>query len=199
MTKAGVAGRLIGSGAAIVAGSAGISHAQDVSGFYGGLGVGANAGDFIAFGDEEYSFEGGPVTSLFVGYNVVSGNLVYGGELAWTNKAEFSDNPYVGHATDIIDLKGRVGTMVGNTLVYGALGYSMGDVEVDWDGASGGDVSGFSIGAGFETNITENVYLGGDFTNRQMDGGGTINGLPGELYMDDVNLSTISIRLGFRF
>ena len=199
MSKASVAGRLIGSGAAVVAGSAGVAHAQDVAGFYGGLGVGANAGDFVAFGDDEYSFDGGPVTSLFVGYNAVSGNLVYGGELAWTNKAEDSTDPYVGHVTDLIDLKGRVGTMVGNTLVYGSLGYSMGDVERTWDGAGGGDVSGFSIGAGFETNLTDNIYLGGDFTNRQLDGGGVINGAPGELYMDDVNLSTVSIRIGFRF
>jgi outer membrane immunogenic protein len=200
MAKSDVAVRVIGGGAALMAGSVGLAQAQDVGGFYGGLGVGANGGDFLAFGSDEYSFSGGPGGSLFAGYNVVSGNLVYGGEISWMNGAESSDNiPYIGKIDSLIDLKGRVGTMVGSTLFYGSLGYSVGDVSQDWSGAGGGDVSGFNLGAGFETAISDKMFIGGDFTMRNLDAGGSIDGVPTEEYMDDVNLSTVSIRMGFRF
>lgn len=199
MARTDVAVRVIGSGAAILAGSVGLVQAQDVGGFYGGLGIGANGGDFADDGDE-YSFSGGPGASLFAGYNVVSGNLVYGGEIAWMDGAESSDdNLYLGQITSLIDLKGRVGTMVGNTMLYGSLGYSMGDVSVDWLGVGGGDVSGFTLGAGFETAVGENMFIGGDFTARNLNAGGSIAGVPTEEYIDDVNLSTVSIRMGFRF
>ena len=199
MAKTDVAMRVIGSGAALVAGSVGMAQAQDVGGFYGGLGVGANSGKFLAFGSEEYSFEGGTATSLFAGYNVVSGNMVYGGELAWSNGAE-ADNAsiYAGQISSMIDLKARLGTMVGNTMFYGSLGYSRGKTETEFLG-SGGTVSGLNVGAGFETSISEKMFIGGDYTARNLNGGGSIDGVPGEFYMDDVNLSTVSIRLGFRF
>ena len=201
MAKSDIAFRVLGGSAALVAGSAGLAQAQDVGGWYGGVGVGANAGDFIAFGSDEYSFSGGPGASLFAGYNMVSGNLVYGGEIALTNKAESDDaeSAYTGSISRLIDLKGRVGTMVGNTLLYGSLGYSFGDLEQKWNGSGGGDVKGVNFGLGFETALSGNMFLGGDFTSRNLDGGGTIEGEPGETYMDDATLSTVSIRLGFRF
>jgi len=200
MSKSDVAARAIGGGVAILAGTAGLAQAQDVGGFYGGLGIVANGGDFVAFGDDEYSFAGGPAGSLFAGYNVVSGNLVYGAELALSNGVENGDEtPYIGNITSLIDLKGRVGTMVGNTLFYGSLGYSMGDVERVYEDGTGGEVSGMNFGAGFESAVGEKMFVGGDITSRHMNGGGTLNGEPGELYMDDVNLTTVSVRVGFRF
>ena len=60
-------------------------------------------------------------------------------------------------------------------------------------------MSGLNVGAGFETSISEKMFIGGDYTARNLNGGGSIDGVPGEFYMDDVNLSTVSIRLGFRF
>jgi outer membrane immunogenic protein len=198
MSKTDVAFRVIGSGAALLAGTA--VQAQDVGGFYGGVGVAANAGDFVADGNDEYSFAGGPGGSLFAGYNFVSGNLVYGAELAWSNGADNSDNnPYIGEITSLLDLRGRVGTMVGNTMFYGALGYSVGDMETDWNDATGGEVSGMNFGAGFESALSEKMFVGGDITTRHLNGGGTLGGAPGELYMDDANLTTVSVRLGFRF
>jgi hypothetical protein len=201
MAKTDVAVRVIGGGAALFAGSTGLAQAQDVAGFYGGIGVGANAGEYLAFGDDEYSFDGGPVSSLFAGYNLVSGNLVYGGELVLSGKAGTKDDDglYTGTIRNMIDLKGRVGTMVGNTLLYGSLGYTVGDVVVEVEDESGGDVSGFNFGVGFESAINEKIFVGGDVTKRNLDGGGTLFGGPGEQYMDDVDLTTVSIRLGFRF
>ncbi|TAG17326.1 MAG: hypothetical protein EAZ40_12285 [Rhodobacterales bacterium] len=201
MAKSDVAVRVIGGGAALLAGSAGLAQAQDVAGWYGGVGVGAKAGDFLAFGNDEYSFDGGPGGSLFAGYNFVSGNLVYGAELGLNGKAK-SDDPdaiYAGSISNLIDLKGRLGTVVGNTLFYGSLGYTVGDMEVEFDGESGGDVSGINFGAGFETSVTDNIFIGGDITKRNLDGGGTLYGGPAENYMDDIDLTTVSIRLGFRF
>jgi hypothetical protein len=200
MAKTDVAVRMIGGGAALLAGSAGLAQAQDVAGWYGGIGVGANAGDFVALGDE-YSFDGGPVASLFAGYNVVSGNLVYGGELALSGKAgtDDEDGLYAGTISNMIDLKGRLGTMVGTTLFYGSLGYTVGDMAVEVDDETGGDVSGFNFGVGFESAVNDKIFVGGDITKRNLDGGGTLYGGPGEQYMDDIDLTTVSIRLGFRF
>jgi outer membrane immunogenic protein len=201
MAKTDVAVRVIGGGAALMAGSAGLAQAQDVGGWYGGLGIGSNGGDFIALGNDEYSFDGGPRASLFAGYNVVSGNLIYGAEVALSGNAKSSDEDafYAGHISNLIDLKGRVGTMVGNTMLYGSLGYSVGDVNLEWNGETGGDASGFNFGAGFETAIGEKMFIGGEIISRNMDVGGTLSGAPAEQYMDDIDLSTVSIRMGFRF
>lgn len=201
MAKTDVVVRMIGGGAALLAGSAGLAHAQDVAGWYGGIGVGANAGDFVAFGSDEYSFDGGPVGSLFAGYNLVSGNLVYGAELALSGKAgtNDADGLYTGTISNMIDLKGRVGTMVGNTMFYGSLGYTIGDMAVEVDDETGGDVSGVNFGVGFEAAVNDKIFIGGDVTKRNLDGGGTLYGGPGEEYMDDVDLTTVSIRMGFRF
>ncbi|RYE39647.1 MAG: porin family protein [Hyphomicrobiales bacterium] len=199
MAKTDVAVRVIGGGAALMAGSMGMAQAQDVGGFYAGIGVGANSGDFTAFGSDEYSFEGGTVGSLFAGYNFVSGNMIYGGELAYSNGANTDvDNPYVGEISSLLDLKGRLGTMVGSTMFYGSLGYTRGKMGTEFLGG-GGTVSGINLGAGFETSLSDKMFIGGDYTARNLNGGGTVDGVPGEEYMDDVNLSTLSIRLGFRF
>jgi outer membrane immunogenic protein len=201
MARTDVAVRVIGGGAALMAGSAGLAQAQDVGGWYGGIGVGANGGDYLAFGSDEYSFDGSPRASLFAGYNVVSGNLVYGGEISVNGKAESSDVGaiYAGHLTNVIDLKARVGTMVGSTLFYGSLGYSISDIEVAWDGETGGDASGVNFGVGFEAAVGDRMFIGGDITSRNMNVGGTLYGAPAEDYIDDINLSTVSIRMGFRF
>ncbi|WP_374643544.1 outer membrane protein [Tabrizicola sp.] len=189
-----VALKVIGSGAAMLAGSAGLSHAQDVGGWYAGAGLGAATGDFSTFGDDGYSFDG-TVGSIFAGYNVVSGNMVYGGELAWNGGVQ-GDSAYVDRIGSILDLKGRLGTIVGSTLVYGSLGYSLGTFEY---GGESGDFNGFSLGAGFEMPFNDNGFFGADVTTRNMSGDGEIGGVPATDYIDDAQLTTVSIRLGFRF
>jgi hypothetical protein len=129
----------------------------------------------------------------------VSGNLVYGGEVAWSSGPNIDDNefnPYVDSIGGILDLKGRVGTMIGSTLVYGSLGYSMGSFE---ESGQSGDMDGTAIGAGFETPFGDKGFFGGDFTKRSMSGTGDVNGTEGEFYIDDLDMTTVSIRLGFRF
>ena len=201
MAQTDMAVRVIGGGAAIIAGSAGLAQAQDVGGFYAGLGISGNAGDFIAFGNDEYSIDGGPEGSLFAGYNFVSGDMIYGLEFSALTGAEAggSESLYTGSIPTLYDLKGRVGTMVGQTMLYGSLGYSFGEVVERYSGEGDGDVSGLSIGAGFETSLTGNMFLGGDVTHRDLDVGGTLFGDPAEDYMGDHKLTTVSIRIGFRF
>lgn len=194
MKKSDVAVRVIGSGAAILAGATGFAQAQDVGGFYGGVAIGTDTGDFESY-DNSFGIESGSTSSVFAGYNVVSGNLVYGGEVAWRGGFD-ADNGYVDSVGSLVDLKGRLGTMVGNTLVYGSLGYSLGSFDAEGESA---DLEGMNFGAGFEMPLSENGFFGGDITSRNLDANGEIDGDPAGQYMDNVKLTTVSVRLGFRF
>ncbi len=201
MSKTDISIRALAGGAAVVAGSVGAASAQDVAGFYGGVSLSMPMGDFDTLFGLDYSFEGDTAGGFFAGYNFVNGNMVYGGEIAMSS-------PYRGFnygiegLENMIDLKAKVGTVMGSTLVYGTLGYSMADVDtVPYLAANGSaDASGFNIGVGFETPLgTGNGFIGGEVLHRNMSTDGTFYGNPASVYMDSINLTTVSVRLGFRF
>lgn len=204
MSKSEMALRLVTSGAAVIAGSAGLAQAQDVGGFYGGVGISMPSGDGTFYGGSDtYSIDNGALGSIFGGYNVVTGSgLVYGGELALTQGGTIGGDGYYSDTFKLgttIDLKARVGKVFGTTLVYGALGYSKTSIEDEY-GYDYGDVDGVSIGAGFEMPISDNGFIGGDVTKRNLNPTGSGQyGIPTSEYVDGVDLTTVSVRLGFRF
>lgn len=140
---------------------------------------------------------------MFAGYNMVTASgLVYGGELSLTQGATFDDNDLYsaeGQLNHMIDLRGRLGKVFGSTLVYGALGYSMG--SLDWVG--GGEmakVGGINYGVGFETAIGQRGFAGVDVTRRDLEPRGTNEyGDPSSNYVESLNMTTVSVRVGFRF
>ncbi len=200
MSKAETTMRLACSGAALLAGFSSSAQAQDVNGFYGGVGGAVPSGS-VDLGFSGYSISGSALGSVFAGYNVVSASgLVYGGELAVTQGTDVS-GAYGDFGTKpMVDVKGRLGKVFGKTLVYGSLGYSMGSLT--WSSGSGtmAKVGGMNIGVGFEAPIGARGFLGGDITSRDLKPRGTNEyGDPSSNYVDSMNMTTVSVRVGFRF
>lgn len=74
-------------------------------------------------------------------------------------------------------------------MVYAAGGVSTGQIT---RGGVSADASGFNVGAGLELNLSENVFVGGEYVYRNLSG--TSAGTP-----FDLNAHAIQVRVGFRF
>ena len=100
----------------------------------------------------------------------------------------------------MVDLKARLGKVFGKTLVYGSLGYSMGGLTFGDGTGTLAKVDGLNIGAGFEAPIGARGFLGGDITSRDLGPRGTNDlGDPSSNHLDSMNMTTVSVRVGFRF
>jgi outer membrane immunogenic protein len=170
----------------------------DWSGFYGGLGYGTTGGS-IDFNSPFYDLTSGNATSLFAGYLVQRGSIVYGGELAISQASDTYVDltpAYTDEEVDqIIDLKAKVGYATNRVLFYGVLGYS----QVEWTtpGApSVGDfeTSGFAYGLGADFAATERVSVGVEYLSRGTSGDSYIAGETA-----DIDLDTLSLRVGLNF
>jgi hypothetical protein len=188
-------------GAAALAGAASGAAAQDFSGLYSGVNLSFSVDGTVESGPFftpfDYSLNGNS-GGLFAGYNFVQGNWVFGAELGWSDgfDIDFAGETY-GTLANIVDVRARAGTVFGNTLVYGALGWWKGEID-DFIGPAGTpaiDVDGMSFGLGFETAMGPKSFLGAEITRRN----GSADDLFGINYLDDVDLTTASIRAGFRF
>ncbi len=101
----------------------------DWTGGYAGLSVGtaitSELSADIEGESESIELDGGAVLGAFAGYQVQSGALAYGGELAFTNGTDF-EGEFDGNAASFdfhtIDLKGRAGYAIDDLLLYGVLG-----------------------------------------------------------------------------
>ena len=166
----------------------------DWSGLYVGLGYGASSGDLDFTPVPARSLDDGTVTSGFVGYLWQRDNFVYGGELAYTS---FNDALVTGflppnEVTSAVDLKARVGVAANRALFYGVVGYSMASFDLglgDWD------PSGLSYGVGVDFLATDRLTVGLEYLSRDLSGDDP-GGLPQGV---DIDLDTISLRVGFRF
>ena len=192
MTKSVDLTRVIAGGAAVAAGFAGASQAQDLNGFYTGLSLGVPSGDFVIGGSDEYSHTG-TASGLFAGYNHMMGDWMLAAELGFNKELGYGETDgdvYDANVSDSLTLKARVGRVFGNTLVYGSLGFVSADMNV-----FGSDYSmdGTVIGAGVEHGIGSNGFVGLDFTSYDFNSGNYTT------YVDDISLTTTSIRAGFRF
>jgi outer membrane autotransporter protein len=187
-------------GGASLAATAGLAtdvEAQGFEGAYGGLSFGLTNGTPSEFVSDDYAYSGGTV-GLFAGYNFAIGDFLVGPELGWTREADANDNGFYDAygLSDIIDLRVRAGTTFGNTFVYGALGYSRADAQWAVSGLKGGSslsdtISGVSVGVGFEVNLSETMFFGADVTRRNFN--------RDTKYFENGDLTTATVRLGFRF
>lgn len=221
MTSTVIRGMVCVGGAALAAGSLALqpAEAQGIEGPYAGLSLGLATGQPDA--SPYYSFSGA-VAGAFVGYNALmgdsmGGSLVVGPELVWHNRANITAGGgmlvpfdlFYGDMSfrNIVDLRLRVGQTFGDSLVYGAIGWSRAT-------ASGGGkmgkfpvvlatkgpirprsstVSGLNLGLGFETGLGNGMFVGGDVTYRRL--GNSFNGKMG----GSGNLTTATLRVGLRF
>lgn len=167
---------------------------HDWSGAYVGLSYGKTSGTMI-YNDiaTVFDFESGKTPSIFAGYLLQRGNLVYGGELAYSRG---NDATIVGftdeHLEEMIDLKGRVGFAANSALIYGVLGYSkVGYLE----GTTGSqDTSGVNYGLGVDLAVSNRFSVGLEYLARKTDGDTTNPGQTREL-----DLNTVSLRVGLSF
>lgn len=173
--------------------------AFDWSGPYVGLGYGGTSGDFDV-GPLDFPpipanlrpLSNGSALSLYAGYLYQRGSLVYGGELAISELADtrtpMGVNEEVGQ---IIDLKGRAGFAGDRVLVYGVLGYS----SIAWD--SPGEPfteTGPSFGFGIDYAASDRLMVGLEYLARRTSGRFDP---PGRDF--DLNVDTLSLRIGYRF
>ena len=166
----------------------------DWTGFYVGVYGGFGWGDLdIDDGAIESDVEGG-LAGGTVGYNMQSGNFVYGieadGGWAGIESQDFlpgEDNNLKWTST----VRGRLGYAFDNFMIYGTGGAAIGGIE---DDLLGDDTRlGWTAGAGVEASLTEHIsakveYLFMDF------GDDDIGGVP-----VDLQVHTVKGGLNYRF
>jgi outer membrane immunogenic protein len=168
------------------------AEAHDWSGAYVGLSYGKTGGDLNdSFAD--FELDSDKATGAFVGYNIQRGQMVYGGELAFAS----TDTVVVGGGGDdtfdsMLDLRGRVGLSAGKALIYGALGYSRAEMTIN--GTDGATLSGISYGVGVDVAVSSRIFVGIDYTRRNLDGRNDA-----DTFDLDSTLNTVGLRVGLSF
>ena len=175
--------------------------AYDWSGAYVGLSYGRASGDIDFSTTGLFDFNDGRATGLHAGYLFQRGKMVYGGEIAFGEVKDmfvpggFGDNDEI---TKYMDLKARVGFAANRTLFYGVLGYSQATYEERGLAgvlSSSSDFNGLSAGIGADFAVSQRLSLGMEYLSRNLSG--DYAGAAGETA--DVNLDTVSLRVGLSF
>ncbi len=195
------------------------AQAQDgltgADGAFHGLYAGLEIGAATASGDTDYPvLSGGTLDASFdpdngrsfgvlVGYNLQRGNILYGAEARYSNLSYVLERgapaPENREVMDFADVRGRVGYIRGDFLLYGAVGWSWSRLRVHPSAAfesreSQTTLDGFNIGVGVEYNVTDRWFVAADYTYRD------VSGQFDEASNDsDFDLSTITARVAYRF
>lgn len=165
----------------------------DWSGPYVGLSYGKSRGDIDFVPAPNQALDDGTARSLYFGYLWQRNNLVYGGELAIVRtKDNFVTGFTCCQVDRSLDLKGRVGLAANRAMFYGVLGYSTSSYD---EGVGDWDPKGFSYGIGVDVLATQRLTVGLEYLARNLNGDNP-NGLGQEV---DIDLDTMSLRVGFKF
>jgi len=174
--------------------------ADDWTGAYGGLSLGS-------VGFKQDLTMGGSTTAIpqdrkaalgaFAGYQVQSGSLVYGGELAYSMASFPPDGTFHISDTDLsyLDLVGRIGYSMGPALVYAKAGYSHADVKFTGPGATVG-VEGTIFGLGMDYKLQNSMILGLEYSVRNLHGS-TVFG--GSAISVKERGDAVTLRIGYQF
>ncbi len=170
--------------------------AADWSGFYVGAITTNDTGDYHeystpnSFVGPSYSLSGNTFGGI-AGYNIDTGTIVYGAEIAISASGSATTSGGPGQYSDnIVDGKIRIGYEFGNALLYGVGGMSAGNFEIY---NSGVNVSGYNVGIGLDYLITPTTFVGIEYLSRSMNG--VVLG-PDDV---EVNVDSISLRIGYLF
>ncbi len=164
----------------------------DWTGFYAGLGYGRSSGDIDFIPAPARELDDGTATSVFLGYLWQRNTLVYGAELAYTKLNDATVTGFASEVDSSVDLKGRVGFAANRALFYGVLGYSMASYD---EGLGDWDPSGMSYGVGVDYLATNRLVVGLEYLARDLNGDDPL----GSAQEVDIDLDTISLRVGFKF
>ncbi len=178
-----------GTAASLCAATGAVAEDIDVSGAYVGVGVSSFSG---VLGEYAYGVTGPASFTGFAGYNFVNGDMVYGAEVGMSSDTIYESygGPY--GLTGLLDVKARLGKTFGSTFLYGTLGYTQTDYAYYYDVEGTG--TGWSIGGGFETEMTDSMFIGVDVTSRTF----TDDTSSDDKIMESP-ITSIEIRTGFRF
>ncbi|WP_158626059.1 outer membrane protein [Arsenicitalea aurantiaca] len=188
-----------------------VSAPLNWTGAYVGVHAGYGWGDVDVDG---FAVDGedidGWLAGVQAGYNVNLDGVVLGieGDIAWANiSGSYEDAGTTTTATVdwLATIRGRVGFAADAFLIYGTAGVAFAGVDVDFDGGStqfpddsdSNTHTGWVVGAGIETMVTETIslkaeYLYHDFGSQDY----SLNSIPGE---GSLNVSTAKIGLNFHF
>ena len=178
-----------------------VSYAQPAkisnwSGFY--LGGAANW-DWGTFDEGDFNADGWGGT-LFGGYNMQSGNIVYGVEadLATSNQSEVVF-PNVKMEQGVNgSLRGRVGFAMDPVLLYGTAGLAGSKLVAKQAGDKDTQMGwGWTVGAGAEAMVTENISARLEY--RYTDYGKQDFKLNGATYERGFQENTVKVGLGVHF
>ncbi|MCK4860292.1 MAG: porin family protein [Rhodobacteraceae bacterium] len=177
--------------------AASTAFAADWGGTYAGASYNIEAGELRAYdalgaSTGVYDLKG-DLFGGFAGYNVDTGSMVFGGEIAFATGDLHLVTHATAHVETIIDAKARLGLPLGDALVYGVAGGSIGHyVGVTTDI----DFAGVNYGAGIEYAVTDNIFIGVEYLAREV-GGLPLNILvPGSV---EYSIQSTQVRVGFSF
>ena len=155
------------------------------SGPYAGTFVGYNVSNFDDLAGASLHGEGF-VGGVYGGYNLQSGNLVFGIEADIGGSGfDASDargagaQGYSGESNVFGSLRGRAGVALDPFLVYGTAGLAVAESELSRAGFSDSETNlGYTVGAGIEAQVFDNVttrleYRYSDYGNADYDLGNT--------------------------
>lgn len=165
---------------------------SDWAGAYGGVSLNRFSGEASDGGPYDYEPDAAP--GAFVGYNLQRGRIVFGGELSYSNTAmmivDAGDDDFL---NPVLDLRGRLGYSFGRTLVYGFAGYSRAKMTVNGvvDDAT---MTGTSYGLGVDFAVNKKVFVGLNYSIRNMSGTATSGGFDIE-----TDVKNLGLRVGLSF
>ncbi len=184
-----------------------VDDLYDWSGVYFGVHLGGQA---VNFTNAPISNGSGYLAGGFVGANLQDGNFVYGveGDLEYSSFRVFEGiggTDYDGeHLIDYQgSLRARFGYAVDTLLFYGTAGLALAHLETgsyvdnggDFRGGSDGIRYGWTVGAGAEAALTDNLIARVEYRYTDL-------GVQDQLYgdpTDDVGVTTHALRAGVSF
>lgn len=167
----------------------------DWAGAYAGLQYGRTGANYADDSTAQYfDFSDGTAAGGLLGYNMQRGAIVYGAEIGYSSVS--GSSLILGGGDDtldsLMDLRVRLGYATGRTLIYGALGYSKAETVIN--GTSSVTLTGASFGVGLDALVTERVFLGLDYSRRELSGSDDLS-----IYNFDSTIDTVGLRLGLKF
>ncbi len=169
--------------------------AHDWSGPYVGLGYGRASGGFTYSDGRPFDLNSGNLKTLFAGYLMQRGNLVFGGELALSKGSDITTVGFPNESVDrILDLKGKVGFAADRALFYGVLGVSKVDYEFATFPEQSYSATGVGYGIGMDFAVSNRIVVGLEYMNRKTSGD-----VPTTPLSSDLDVNSLSLRVGLSF
>jgi outer membrane immunogenic protein len=182
--------------------------AQDWSGFYAGgtLNYDQIEVNDLTYGDGPVDLDGAGI-GIFAGYNLQSGNLVYGAEvMAATHSGEGDDGDFLVPASAewSLGLRGRVGFVTGRMLPYLSVGLTRTAWEADHEGNGlaediwGDKANGTSIALGVDWSMGERSLVRFE-VERTRYGENEINFYGDDIHEYDMDATRVSVGYALQF